>query len=256
MFAETDIVNLVKSGIPSTEILCSLADAIVLQNLSVLTRGITLRHKVLLLGGPNTYLPFLQECWRKRIPETWDERGYDVPEGRADRGARSSSPRTRSTTRRSAPCVYGLHEAAEVGLYTGIDGLVDYMTERPQGAPRRERRPAARQARRTSSTTSASSTRSRSSTPMKLEPGQVVRGVIGLDGGSTSSKAVLIDEDGEILCKAYQLSKGNPIQDTKELLAQLRDVRRRTRARRSRCMGFGATGYAADVLAGVRCAPT
>ena len=68
MFAETDIVNLVKSGIPSTEIMCSLADAIVMQNLSVLTRGNTLRHKVLLLGGPNTYLPFLQECWRKRIP--------------------------------------------------------------------------------------------------------------------------------------------------------------------------------------------
>ena len=79
VFAETDIVNLVKTGIPSTEIMCSLADAIVMQNLSVLTRGNTLRHKVLLLGGPNTYLPFLQQCWRKRIPETWDERGYDYP---------------------------------------------------------------------------------------------------------------------------------------------------------------------------------
>jgi activator of 2-hydroxyglutaryl-CoA dehydratase len=77
VFAETDIVNLVKSGIESNQILCSLADAIVLQNLSVLTRGSTLRHKVILLGGPNTYLPFLQECWRKRIPETWDERGGD-----------------------------------------------------------------------------------------------------------------------------------------------------------------------------------
>src|SRR6476661_3546463 len=43
VFAETDIVNLVKSGIPATEILCSLADAIVLQNLSVLTRGSTLK---------------------------------------------------------------------------------------------------------------------------------------------------------------------------------------------------------------------
>ena len=53
VFAETDIVNLVKSSIPSKEIMCSLADAIVMQNLSVLTRGNTLRHKVLLLGGPN-----------------------------------------------------------------------------------------------------------------------------------------------------------------------------------------------------------
>src|SRR5438128_9094992 len=80
VFAETDIVNLVKSGIPSPEIMCSLADAIVVQNLSVLTRGNTLRPKVLLLGGPNTYLPFLQDCWRKRIPQTWRDRGLQWPE--------------------------------------------------------------------------------------------------------------------------------------------------------------------------------
>src|SRR5262245_3640153 len=43
VFAETDIVNLVKAGIPSSEIMCSLADAIVSQNLSVLTRGNTLK---------------------------------------------------------------------------------------------------------------------------------------------------------------------------------------------------------------------
>src|SRR5262249_13533126 len=62
VFAETDIVNLIKSAIPASEILCSLADAIVMQNLSVLARGNTLRPKVLLLGGPNAYLPFLQAC--------------------------------------------------------------------------------------------------------------------------------------------------------------------------------------------------
>ena len=45
VFAETDIVNLVKAGIPSSEVMCSLADAIVSQNLSVLTRGNTLRPK-------------------------------------------------------------------------------------------------------------------------------------------------------------------------------------------------------------------
>src|SRR4029079_8700742 len=77
VFAETDIVNLVKSGIPRSEIMNSLADAIVSQKLAVLTRGNTLKSKVLLLRGPNTYLPFLQECWRLRIPESWAERGYE-----------------------------------------------------------------------------------------------------------------------------------------------------------------------------------
>ena len=70
---------------------------------------------------------------------------------------------------------------------------------------------------------------------------------LGIDGGSTSSKAVLVDNKGNLLCKVYQLSKGNPIQDTLELLQQIKqndpqgfyDVK-----------GLGVTGYAADVLEG------
>src|SRR5207244_702046 len=113
VFAETDIVNLVKSGIPATEVLCSLADAIVLQNLSVLTRGSTLKHKVLLLGGPNTYLPFLQECWRLRIPKTWEERGYEWPK---DQPIEETVfvPDNAQYYAAFGACVYGLREAPEV----------------------------------------------------------------------------------------------------------------------------------------------
>src|SRR5205085_7687481 len=81
-----------------------------------------------------------------------------------------------------------------------------------------------------------------------LTAGQVVRVVIGMDGGSTSSKAVLIDYDnGEILKKEYQLSKGNPIADTKEILARIRDWVTEQGCT-LKVKGFGATGYAADVL--------
>src|SRR3954470_12179614 len=127
VFAETDIVNLIKSGIPSNEVLCSLADAIVLQNLSLLTRGGTLKHKVLLLGGPNTYLPFLQECWRLRIPQTWDERGYEWPK---DRPVEETIfvPENAQYYAAFGACVYGLAEAAHVGLYAGKEGLIEYMT--------------------------------------------------------------------------------------------------------------------------------
>jgi len=76
---------------------------------------------------------------------------------------------------------------------------------------------------------------------------ETVRAVIGLDGGSTSSKAVLLGEDGKVLMKAYALSKGNPIQDTKELLGELRS-RMRVKGAEIEVLGFGATGYAADVL--------
>ncbi len=245
VFAETDIVNLVKSGIPSPEILCSLADAIVLQNLSVLTRGSTLRPKVLLLGGPNTYLPFLQECWRKRIPETWEERGYPWPK---DRPIEETVfvPDNAQLYAAFGACVYGFGEPAGVGVYRGLDGLVDYMANGRKARLGESAGPPL--ARTTDEVDSFKSLYTIPRfTPPTLSPGQVVRGVIGLDGGSTSSKAVLVDEDGEIVCKAYQLSKGNPIQDTKELLAQIRE-QVSSQGATMEVLGFGATGYAADVL--------
>jgi activator of 2-hydroxyglutaryl-CoA dehydratase/predicted nucleotide-binding protein (sugar kinase/HSP70/actin superfamily) len=245
VFAETDIVNLVKNGIPATEVLCSLADAIVLQNLSVLTRGSTLKHKVLLLGGPNTYLPFLQECWRLRIPQTWKERGYAWPE---DQPIEETVfvPENAQYYAAFGACVYGLREAEGIGAYSGKAGLIEYMTN---GRKARLGESAGPPLAKT--TTELDDFKKLYAiprfTPMKLEAGQVVRGVIGLDGGSTSSKAVLLDEEGNIVCKAYQLSKGNPIQDAKELLAQLREYVADQGATLD-VMGFGGTGYAADVL--------
>jgi activator of 2-hydroxyglutaryl-CoA dehydratase/predicted nucleotide-binding protein (sugar kinase/HSP70/actin superfamily) len=245
VFAETDIVNLVKSGIPSEEILCSLADAIVLQNLSVLTRGNTLRHKVILLGGPNTYLPFLQECWRQRIPEVWAERSYDYPKD-VPVEELVFVPENSQYYAAFGACVYGMKEPAAVGLYQGTAGLIDYMANgRKARLGETAGPPLARNALEIDSFRSLY--RIPKFTPMPLRAGQTVRGVIGLDGGSTSSKAVLVDENGEIVCKAYQLSKGNPIQDTKELLEQIKQHVTDLGAT-IEVLGFGATGYAADVL--------
>src|SRR5580693_1633459 len=192
VFAETAIVNLIKSGIPATEVLCSLADAIVLQNLSVLTRGSTLKHKVLLLGGPNTYLPFLQECWRLRIPTTWEERGYAWPK---DRPIEETIfvPENAQYYAAFGACVYGLAEAAGVGAYSGKAGLVEYMTNGRKARLGESAGPPLAKTKDEISDFKKLYSIPRFK-PMKLAPGQVVKGVIGLDGGSTSSKAVLIDE--------------------------------------------------------------
>ncbi|HXI57155.1 MAG TPA: BadF/BadG/BcrA/BcrD ATPase family protein, partial [Polyangia bacterium] len=245
VFAETDIVNLVKASIPSAEIMCSLADAIVMQNLSVLTRGNTLRHKVLLLGGPNTYLPFLQECWRKRIPQTWEDRGYAYPKD-VPLEELIIIPENAQYYAAFGAVMYGLHEDVSIGVYRGLDPLNDFITSGRKSKLGDSAGPALSR-----STDELEAFREQYKIPRfepaKLEPGTRVRAVIGMDGGSTSSKAVLIDENKNILKKEYQLSKGNPIQDVKEILGRLREW-----VRSQDCtleiLGFGATGYAADVL--------
>jgi activator of 2-hydroxyglutaryl-CoA dehydratase/predicted nucleotide-binding protein (sugar kinase/HSP70/actin superfamily) len=245
VFAETDIVNLVKASIPSNEIMCSLADAIVMQNLSVLTRGNTLRAKVLLLGGPNTYLPFLQECWRKRIPQTWEDRGYQYPKD-VPIEELILVPENAQYYAAFGAVMYGLHEPAEVGVFTGTERLEEFIFS---GRKSKLGDSAGPPLSRTADELAAFREQYRipKFEPAKLERGSVVRAVIGMDGGSTSSKAVLIDEGKNILKKEYQLSKGNPIQDVKEILGRLRAW-----VEEQGCtlevLGFGATGYAADVL--------
>ena len=57
--------------------MCSLADAIVNAEPLGADPGLDSCSgtRSCCSGGPNTYLPFLQACWRQRIPEVWEERG-------------------------------------------------------------------------------------------------------------------------------------------------------------------------------------
>ncbi len=249
VFAETDIVNLVKSGIPSGEIMNSLADAIVHQNLAVLTRGNTLRPKVLLLGGPNTYLPFLVECWRLRIPETWDQRGFEWPKDVPVQEL-IHTPKNAQYYAAFGAVVYGLadhnEDQPDLGRYRGLDGLRDYMAN-GRSAHLSGSAAAPLVADRAELDEFIGEYTIPPFVPARFTPGQPVRGVIGLDGGSTSSKAVLVDEGGRILYKSYRLSKGNPIQDTKEILADIQGYVE-SQGATFECLGFGATGYAAAVL--------
>ena len=245
VFAETDIVNLVKGGIPKDEVLNSLADAIVLQNLSVLTRGNTLKPRVLLLGGPNTYLPFLRECWQKRIPETWRDRGYDYPKD-VPVEELIFVPEKADLYAAFGAAVYGIADGGEAGRFTGLEGLRDFITNGRRARLGEQAGPPL-SATETETESFVDTYKIPKFVPKTFGPGEHVRGVIGLDGGSTSSKAVLIGEDGEIICKAYQLSKGNPLQDTKELMKAI-DEHVTKQGATLEILGFGATGYAADVL--------
>ncbi len=245
VFAETDIVNLIKAGVPPGEVMNSLADAIVMQNLSVLTRGNTLQAQVLLLGGPNAYLPFLQAAWRLRIPQTWAERGY-TPAGDGRPEACIRVPENAQYYAAFGAVVFGVQAVGEALAYRGAAGVRAFIRD-----DRRAQLGEAAGPGLLAEGEDLEVFRRHYQVPVfnppALPAGSCVRAYIGLDGGSTSSKAVLIDAQGELLLKAYRLSQGNPLDDSKGLLAELRD-QIRARGCDLEVLGFGATGYAADVL--------
>src|SRR3984885_14228386 len=125
VFAETDINGLQKVGTPSDELMASLFEAIVLQNLSVLTRGHTLRPHVLLLGGPNSFIRGMREAWQANIPRMWQERKVAVPEG-AKPEELIKVPENAQYFAALGSVEFGKDEP-ELGRYLGTEKLVYYI---------------------------------------------------------------------------------------------------------------------------------
>lgn len=247
VFAETDINGLQKQGVPPDELMASLFESIIQQNLSVLTRGHTLRPQVLLLGGPNTYIKGMMDCWRHNIPVVWKERNVEVPDKPIEELI--TVPDNAQYFAAIGAVEFAkieLEDNPNQGIYRGIGELDWYVN-----VGRIEEKKSAGGAGlcKTEDELEAFKEEYKKEPwePKKFAPGTTVRGFIGVDGGSTSTKAVLLDEDKNVIAKAYQLSKGNPIEDTMEIFAavqkQIED-----QGCKLEVLGVGTTGYAKDIL--------
>ena len=245
VFAETDINGLQKVGTPPDELMASLFEAIVLQNLSVLTRGHTLRPHVLLLGGPNSFIKGMREAWQANIPRMWQERKVAIPDGAKPEDL-IKVPQNAVYFAALGAIEFGKSEDDCIGCYRGFDQLIHYIDfgrqeeKAKSGGSGLVKEPAELDVFK-------DAYRPRKFAPAVFRKGSTVAGFIGVDGGSTSTKAVLLSETGDILCKCYQLSNGNPIQDTIEMFENLRRQVEIQNAK-LKVLGVGTTGYAKDIL--------
>jgi len=243
VFAETDINSLQKQGIPKEELMASLFEALVQQNLSVLTRGNTLRPHVLLLGGPNTFVPGLVEAWRHHIPLMWKERNFPVPDKPVEELI--YVPGNALYYAALGAAIYGMNEEEKAGKYKGRAELEEYL----KGGKKRQRIGGLKGLvnSREELEEFKEKYRIKPFVPPRFLPGETVEAYIGIDGGSTSTKGVLLNQKGDLLARSYILSKGNPIDDTKEIL---KDLRRQIESQGARLVikGMGTTGYAKDML--------
>jgi predicted CoA-substrate-specific enzyme activase len=245
VFAETDINGLQKVGTPPDELMASLFEAIVLQNLSVLTRGHTLRPHVLLLGGPNSFIRGMREAWQANIPRMWQERKVAVPEGMKPEDL-IKVPQNAQYFAALGAVEFGRSEEDCVGCYVGYEKLIHYIDFGRQEEKAKSGGKGLVEAPEDLDLFKEAYRRKKF-TPAVFQKGSTVGGFIGIDGGSTSTKAVLLDENGTILCKSYQLSNGNPIQDTIEMFENLRGQVEAQNANLE-VLGVATTGYAKDIL--------
>ena len=254
VFAETDINSLQKLGVPPDQLMASLFDAIVQQNLAVLTRGNTLLPTVLLLGGPNTFIKGLKEAWRHNLGRLWEERNIPLPaQGTPEQLV--VVPQDAHYFAAIGAVEFALQQSVTQQCYRGIQPLQDYLESSSSGNLKKR---ASGQGLVDSDAELQEFLHHYRPAPFKsatFQPGEKVAAFLGIDSGSTSTKAVLLSPDQEVLATAYGLSKGNPIEDTQQRVSELRRYVEQQGAQLE-ILGVGTTGYAKDILRELLCCDT
>jgi predicted CoA-substrate-specific enzyme activase len=232
IFAETDSNTLVKSGVPVDEIIASLFEAVVYQNLSTLTKGNTPMPGVLLLGGPNLFFRGLQEAWRHHLGKLWEERGIEA------NAATAIEIPEKALYYACLGCIE-IAAGESSGIFTGREKLAwwieqgQWETKAKEGAKGlvKDQRELDGFIARYSIPDTQQRRKSSSSAVL-----------FGCDFGSTTAKAVVLSSERELLFSCYAPSHGNPIEDAKALFRQLKG------AGFEEIAALAVTGYGKDLL--------
>jgi predicted CoA-substrate-specific enzyme activase len=243
IFAEADANTLLKAGIAVEEIMASLFEAVVYQNLTTLTRGNTPTPEVLLLGGPNLFFAGLQEAWRHHLIRIWEERKVSLPPGHAPEDLIQVP--SGALYYAAQGCVeIGRGEPAMVGIYRGADKLRWWIEE-----GQREQKKQSGKASPWGSEQdlknflSIYGPEAAACTSAPLDSSKLARVIIGCDFGSTTAKAVCITPEADPVFSCYALSKGNPIEDAKALFRQVKEA-----VKNGEILALAVTGYGKDLL--------
>ena len=240
IFAETDANTLVKTGVPVEEIIASLFEAVVYQNLATLTKGNTPLPEVLLLGGPNLFFTGLQQAWRHHLTKLWEQRKIALPADR-DPASLIIVP-TEALYYACLGCVeIGRDEPAGVGVYQGRERLSWWVEtgQHEQKAKEGGRALLAGADDLARFSEQWEAWRAQASAPRGATTAPVL---VGCDFGSTTAKAVVLSAERELLFSCYALSKGNPIEDAQSLFRQVSE------AGFADVAALALTGYGKDLL--------
>jgi predicted CoA-substrate-specific enzyme activase len=256
IFAEADANTLLKAGVTVEEIIASLFEAVVYQNLATLTRGNTPMPEILLLGGPNLFFAGLQEAWRHHIAKVWRERKVEVSAGKGPDDL-IHVPGDALYYAAQGCIEIGRREPVTVGIYQGVKRLKWWIEEGQYEEKKKAGRrglwvtPEELEAFRAAYDQDGGNGNGNGQAVGATMPAQILREkstgvIVGCDFGSTTAKAVCLSPEKELLFSCYALSKGNPIEDAKDLFRQLREA-----IGDGGILALGITGYGKDLLKGI-----
>ncbi|MCQ2607812.1 MAG: acyl-CoA dehydratase activase [Bacteroidales bacterium] len=191
VFAKTDVQNLIARKVPITDIAASCFHAVALQVINALSRGIDIEPNVLFIGGPLTYIPALQNMLRKLVNCT--EENAFTPENSQLFPAWGSAIAAENDEKVfTIDDIYQrIENSSNIVTKNRLEALFANNQELQNWNEHRKIVPI----------------------PEKtVEFGQNSIDVfLGIDSGSTTTKVVLLDKDGNLIASNYDTNKGNPI---------------------------------------------
>jgi len=234
VFAKTDIQPLLNQGVSKEDIALSTFHAIAKQTIGGLAQGMDFTPKIIFEGGPLTFNPRLIEVFKERLELTDDQIIIPKdPEMIVAYGAALS-----------CDTMFG----EKVSLYhpeSSLLELADYVKDRvnQRGDDDSLFFPNEKEKEKW-----IKKNRLPDFKPRTFPKGTIVDVWLGIDAGSTTSKLVLLDNDGELIDRAYANNQGVPLDVVKELLIRIRD-RYNEQGVTLNVRGCGTTGYGEDMFA-------
>ena len=210
VFAKSDIQPLLNQGARKEDIARSIFEAVANQTIAGLAQGRPIAGNVVYLGGPLTFFSQLRDSFDRALTVHGicpDDSLFSVAVGAAEHAEKEvrlpeliARVRTRTgrSSRGSCPALFA--------------GQADYDAFRARHEA--------------------------DSVPVVFEPDYAGNVYIGIDAGSTTIKAVAVDEDLRILKSAYLANKGNPIPAVTDFLISFYKE-----YPKARVAGAASTGY-------------
>ena len=215
VFAKSDIQPLINQGAKAGDVAASIFYAVVNQTIAGLAQGRKIGGNVLYLGGPLTFLPQLKKSFDKTLGVTGtcpENSLYFVALGAALYSDKELD---------LAGVVEKLHAYSATATYAFNPPLFRDEAEYEAFRARHAKASVPRR-------------------PFADSTGPVH---IGIDAGSTTVKAAVIDGDDNLLFTSYQPNSGNPIPIIRQMLIDIYKARPGLRV-----ASVTATGYGEDIV--------